>query len=233
VTEESPSGPPTFQFRPATMESFFKNWPSDWPDKRHFASQHGVTRDQGEGLRELVEGRASETQIEEFLSRNPEVLSLVAYIYSTGHHAAWIYPKHQICPPSGAFGGLIPDYILAGANSGGVSWFILELKGANHPAFVKKRNRVYLSPEANQGVCQLLSYIDYASSSQSYLRDLQVLTGFREPQGILLIGTEKESEDEQTRLFKAAWNRMNPRLQIRSYHSLLHKVYQKLNDFGR
>jgi hypothetical protein len=59
------------------------------------------------------------------------------------------------------------------------------------------------------------------------------LAGFREPRGVLMIGTEEETEDEKVREFKGAWNRANQKLQIRSYSSLLRIVESKLRDFNR
>ena len=220
-------------FSAASREDLFKNWSTHWPGKEQFANPHDVRRDQYEALKGLVQERGSETAIEEFLSRNAEVLALVMSLFSTGHHASWLYPKLQISPPSGRSGGLIPDYVLAGASSDGVSWFVLELKGANHDAFSSQNKRVFLSGEANRGVCQLLDYINSSSRSQGYLRDELRLNGFREPRGILLIGTEEETADERVRSFKGAWNRINPRLQIRSYNSLLRTVERKLHDFRR
>lgn len=222
-----------FKFRPATEQDFFDNWPGDWPSKTHYANQHKVRLDQREEFQGLLAASAGERELERFLGRNPEVLALTTYMYMTGHHAAWIYPKAQIRAANDDIRGLIPDYILAGANSNGVSWFMLELKGADQKAFTKRGTRVYLSPVANQGICQLLNYIDVGSHSQAYLRDGMELTGFREPSGILMIGTEEESQDKHIRQFKAAWNRAHPRLQIRSYSALLRTVDGKLRDFNR
>jgi hypothetical protein len=222
-----------FKFRLASKQDFFDRWPSDWPNKKHFANQHDVRLDQREELSSLLVSGAPERTLERFLGRNPEVLALTPYMYSTGHHAAWIYPKAQIRPPNDDIRGLIPDYLLAGANSDGVSWFMLELKGAGQKAFTRRGTRVFLSPVANQGVCQLLNYIDVASRSQAYLRDEMELIGFREPSGILMIGTDAETEDKHIRDFKAAWNRANPKLQIRSYSALLRTVDGKLKDFNR
>jgi Domain of unknown function (DUF4263) len=154
-------------------------------------------------------------------------------MFSTGHHMSWIFPKEQIRPPSGSLGGLIPDYLLAGASSNGLEWFVLELKGADKRAFVKRGKRVLLSSDANAGICQLLNYIDRSAHDQAYLRDGLELAGFREPRGILLIGTEAESDDDQVRDFKGAWNRANPKLQIRSYDSLARDVERKLRDFKK
>lgn len=218
----------SFKFTSAKDWNIFDHWSDDWPDKDHYVSQHAVTQSQYDALSELIGAGANEQVVERFFKANPEVLSLVAFFFATGHHAAWLYPKNQIRPGNGAVGGLIPDYLLAGASSDGVSWFVLELKSPNTKAFVRKGKRVSLSGEANHGVCQLINYIDRSARSQAYLRDDIKLAGFREPRGILMIGTEEESRDELVREFKGAWNRMNPRVQIRSYSALLRELAQKI-----
>lgn len=219
---------PELVFRKASLEDYLNNLPSHWPGRQHFVSQHEVRADQLEALKSLLGARCSETDIEEFLANNAEVLALVMFLFSTGHHASWIFPKRQMSLPAGLQGGLIPDYITAGANSDGLSWFVLELKGPNHRAFVKRGKRVQLSSEASKGVCQLVQYIDTSSKFQAHLRDELKLTDFREPRGVLLIGLDEETEDEQVREFKGAWNRINPKIQIRSYSALLHQVAEKL-----
>lgn len=208
--------------------NIFEHWPAHWPSRERFVSQHDVSMEQQVEFEKLVSEKASETTIEKYFADHPEVLAITLFLFSTGHHAAWIYPKQQIRPVSGEVGGLIPDYVLAGANSEGVVWWVLELKGANHKAFVKRGKRVYLSQESNKGICQLLNYIDMASRSQSYLRDEIGLNGFREPKGLLLIGNDEESEDTQVMDFKNAWNRINPRIQIKSYNSLLRALASKI-----
>lgn len=206
----------------------FEHKPADWPDKSNFVNPHDVRREQFEGLRALVDAKAGERELERFFSQNPEVMALFMSLFSTGHHASWIYAKQQIAVPSSQSTGLIPDYILAGANSDGVTWFILELKGVDQNAFVSRDGRVILSSEASAGICQLTRYIDESSRSQSYLRDVVGLTGFREPRGILLIGNSEESTIDEIRNFKGAWNRTNPRLLIRSYDALLRQVEAKV-----
>jgi hypothetical protein len=214
-------------------KSLFEDWPSGWPRKENHAIQHRVTVKQYRRFNDLVRAKVGEREIEKYLSENREVLSLVIWMFNTGHHMSWIFPKEQIRPPAGPIRGLIPDYLLAGANSGGIEWFVLELKGSDKSAFSRSGQRVTLSSDANHGVCQLLNYIDISSRDQAYLRDGLELTGFREPRGILLIGTDDEAEDTQVRDFKNAWNRINARIQIRSYNALLRQVKGKLRDFGR
>jgi hypothetical protein len=210
-----------------------KERPPDWPNPENHVVQQYVTDEQYRLFHRLISGRAREQKIERFLSENREVLSWVSALFDTGHHMSWLYPKEQIRPASGTVGGLIPDYLVAGANSNGVQWFMLELKGANARAFVKKRKRVYLSAEANQGICQLLNYIDLSSRDQAYLRDGLQLTNFREPRGVLLIGTDAETEDPQVRDFKRAWNKYNPTIQIRSYNSVLRDLKYEMESRAR
>lgn len=220
-------------FKRASRKDLFDNWPSEWPSQQFHAIQHDVSRAQYCRFVDLVRSKPNERQIEAFLGENREVLALAIWMYSTGHHMAWIFPKRQIKASGRPDSGLIPDYILAGASSGGIEWFILELKGADTPAFSRRGKHICLSPEANAGVCQLLNYIDVSSRDQAYLRDGLKLSGFREPRGILLIGTDDETDDTQIQSFKSAWNRINSRVQIRSYNFLLRQVEQKLRDFGR
>src|SRR5258706_5422402 len=112
-----------FKFRLATEQDFFDNWPGDWPSKTHYANQHKVRLEQREEFQGLLAAGAGERELERFLGRNPEVLSLTTYMYMTGHHAAWIYPRAQIRAANDDIRGLIPGYILAGASSNSGSWF--------------------------------------------------------------------------------------------------------------
>lgn len=144
---------PARNFRITSMAAYrqelFDNWPSDWPSQEFHAIQHDVTVVQYQEFADLVHGRSGERVIEAFLRKNRQVLALTVSMFSTGHHMSWIFPKQQIRPPSEPIGGMIPDYILAGASSGGVQWFVLELKGADTRALARRGKRVSLSAEAN------------------------------------------------------------------------------------
>jgi hypothetical protein len=214
-------------------KNLLENWPGDWPRKENHVNQNDITRKQYRELASLTKDKAGERDLEQYLGENREVLSLVVWMFSTGHHMSWVFPKEQIRPASGPTGGLIPDYLMAGASSSGVEWFVLELKGADKRAFTTSGNRVSLSTDANRGICQLLNYIDLSSRDQAYLRDGLELSGFREPRGILLIGTDEETDDPKVQNFKNAWNRINSKVQIRSYSGLLRTVRGKLKDFNR
>jgi hypothetical protein len=166
-----------FSARRAHRNDLYNNWPSHWPRIANHVIQHDVTIEQYQRFVDLLDAKASERELENFFSGNREVLSLTISTFSTGHHMSWIFPKEQVRPPSGKIGGLIPDYLLAGASSGGVEWFVLELKGADKKAFSSHGNRILLSNETNS--CQLLNYIDFCSRDQAYLRDGLELKGFR------------------------------------------------------
>jgi hypothetical protein len=212
--------------------SIFDQWPGDWPTQDNHVLPGKVTVQQYDELRDLLTRRAGEREIEEYLTRNREALAMVIWMFPTGHHMSWIFPKPPMRVSAGDVGGLIPDYLLAGASSLGVQYFVLELKGADKNAFVREGKRVYLSPDASKGVCQLVNYLDVAARDQAYLRDTVGFKQFREPTGVLLIGTDAESEDVGKRDFKAAWNRMNPKVQIRSYSAVQHAMASKLRDMG-
>lgn len=213
----------------ATDEDFFKRWPEYWPAKEKFVDPNKATKKQYLAFKNIIAQKSSETEIEIFLRDNKEIVALITFLFSTGHHASWLFPKQHLRSPANNIGGKIPDYVVAAANSGGVSWYVIELKGANQKTFINKSKRVHLSSETNKGVCQLIEYIDVSTRSQSYLRDELKLKGYREPKGILFIGTEEESENSQVRDFKAAWNRMNSQIQIYSYNRFLRVIEQKIN----
>jgi len=210
-------------------ESIFNDYPSDWPPEQFYVNQGTVTRAQRDRLTALIKGGASEVDVEAFFNENPAALSLVLTFFQTGHHASWIIPKQMIrARLSDTSPGLIPDYLIAGANSDGVTWWVMEVKGPGARIFGGTDSVTTLSTEANRGVLQLLTYIDVCGENQAYLRDQAGLKGLREPKGLLLIGTDNELTDIRKRKLRAAWNRINPSLQIRTYSTLIRELEEML-----
>lgn len=204
-----------------------ENYPTTWPPVEFFTLRDQVTQEQYEEFERLITDNASETKIDVFLRLNPCVLSTALAFVNTGHHGSWIIPQQSIRPKIGNIqAGLIPDYIMGGKNSDGFQWWVIELKGANASIFTKRKNDISFSTTLNEGVCQLLTYIDYCAEIQSTLRDQFKLTDFREPKGMIFIGREHETEDDAIkRKLKAAWNRTTRgNLEIRSYDSLLRSL---------
>ncbi len=107
----------------ATDEDFFKRWPEYWPAKEKFVDPNKATKKQYLAFKNIIAQKSSETEIEIFLRDNKEIVALITFLFSTGHHASWLFPKQHLRSPANNIGGKIPDYVVAAANSGGVSWY--------------------------------------------------------------------------------------------------------------
>ena len=201
-----------------------REYPDYFPPEGYFKPYWGATEPELDSFAALLDSQASETDVDKFLGAHPNVLSAILGFTMTGGHGAWVVPQQDVRPPQPArLHGLRPDYILGGKNSDGFSWFVVELKGPDDPVFVEKDGRLAFSASAHRGVFQLLEYIDYCTEAQGYLRDQLKLTEFREPRGYLIMGRDREfEEDEHRQRMKAAWNRaVGGKLEIRSYDALL------------
>lgn len=196
-------------------------YPDDWPPEPFYHNPI-VNRDDLERLNELVIRDAAETEIDTFLRDHPSTLSWCLRNWSTGHHASWIVSQQQIRPTTSTY-GLKPDYLIAGKNSGGITWHVLELKSPGDKLFVRtSKGRLKFSETAHEGVFQLLEYIDFCSCQQAYLRDGLGLKGFREPTGLLVIGRRLEFEEPDYQYMKAAWQRLTGgRLIFATFDALL------------
>lgn len=200
---------------------------------KHSYSKFDAHKKQIQELEKLVNNKVSETDIDAFLVKNPEIFAFALHGFQTGNHGIIVIPKQQIkinskIEPDDY--GLIPDFLVAGENSDGYQWWVIELKGICHESFVKdKTNRISFSEISNKGVFQLLEYLDFCNKYQSTLRDTFGLKDFREPNGLLLIGHEDEFLDKKKKSAKASWNRLHAKkLEIRTFSWLLREF--KLQD---
>jgi len=209
-------------------------YPDDWPPRDYFVQFNKVTPDQLGEFRKLLQNSAEETQINEFLKNNPEVLVNILDFLQTGYHGAWIVHQQIIRPPQPEVQkGLKPDMIIGGKNSDGFSWCILDLKGSNEALFTESNNNLRLSSVANKGIIQVLEYIDYCAYAQNYLRDTLKLTNFREPKGLILLGREEEFNNNIRRQdLKAAWNGHST-IKVRTYDSLLRTVERVVENYSK
>src|SRR5207249_2705801 len=102
--------------------SIFNDYPKDWPHEEFYVNQGAVTPEQYQRLEALIESGASESEVEAFFNENRPALALIPTLFQTGHHASWIIPKQTIrARLRDESPGLIPDYLIAGANSDGVT----------------------------------------------------------------------------------------------------------------
>ena len=171
----------------------------------------------------LDKSGCSETDADDFLKSHPGLLGQCLNFTNFGHHGTWVIPQKLVDPGANTIRkGKKPDYLLGGKNSDGFHWCVVELKGPNEKLFKRSGNDVSFSSTANEGICQLIQYIDYCAANQSFMRDHFKLNEFREPRGFLIIGREAELEDDQLKELRSAWNRISGgRLMIRSYDALL------------
>ncbi len=205
----------------STNESLEDRYPNEWPPIEYYMHETDITPDMVEKLKSLVESNSTETEIDKHITNNPVLLTSILDFNNTGHHAAWVIPKKLIRQNiSEGVPGLIPDFLVGGRNSFGITWYVVELKGANHSLFNYSSNKLCLSSTANKGLCQVLEYMHFCNKSQSYLRDTLKLSEFVSAKGFLFVGRSSETAQERKKDLKASLNIMNKDLQIRSYDAL-------------
>lgn len=209
-----------------------QRYPKDWPPFEYHVHESSIQSDVVQGLRELVEENAGERALDTYISKHPVLLTALLDFNNTGHHAAWVVPKKAIRSKiSKDVPGLIPDFLVGGKNSYGITWYVVELKGAEHSLFTKSGGSLYLSSAANRGLCQVLEYMHFCNTSQSYLRDTLRLSGFVSADAFIFIGREAETVAQREMDLKSAINTINAHLQIRSYDALLRCCDRILNSY--
>ena len=204
---------------------------SGFPPFQFFVEQNAVSLAQVNGYKQLVDQRSQETALDVYVRENKELLVNTLDFVSTGHQGAWVIPQQPIKTALRTLDtGLIPDYLVCGKSSDGLSWWIVEFKGADEPLFtVGSDNRPAFGSAANKGILQLLEYIDFCDEHQSSIRDQLRLPDFRLPKGMLIIGREVElEENRRLQRLKAAWNDLTgTRLEIRTHDALIRHARQK------
>jgi len=206
-------------------------YPEDWPPVEYYVRESSIQSQEVEGLRELVMGNAGERKLDAYISQHPVLLTALLDFKNTGHHAAWVVPKKAIrSKVSSEIPGLIPDFIVGGKNSFGITWYVVELKGAEHSLFTKSGGNLYLSNTANRGLCQVLEYMHFCNSSQSYLRDTLKLFEFVSAEAFVFVGRESETDNPREKALKSAINNISANLQIRSYDALLRSCERILSS---
>jgi hypothetical protein len=206
-------------------------YPKSWTPEEFKTHEHRADLKELEELVDLINKNSGETTIDKFITKHPALLTLLMTDYSTGHHHAWVIPKKviktKIFPKDK---GQIPDFLMAGKNSDGITWFVVELKGADSKIFSETKGRRYFSSQMNQGINQLMDYLNICDEDQSHLRDRHKLEGFKNPKGILVIGREKEFEDDEAKQkLKKSWNDSLNRINIRTFDWFKRSLEARIN----
>jgi hypothetical protein len=197
-------------------------YPSDFPPREYFVYEDDVTEAQTRDFGKLINKNVNEKDIDDYITANPVVLTMLLSEFGTGHHGAWVVPKKEIRSRiSDAIPGLIPDFIVGGKSSNGFEWFVVELKGVCHTIFNSSKHKLSLSPIVNHGMCQIMEYMDYCDQIHLHIRDQFKLNDFRNPKGFLVVGRESETSDRRKMDLKKAFNDRLHNIRIKSYDYLL------------
>lgn len=200
---------------------------ADFPPKKFKIDPYEVTANDIEQLLSLIRKNASETEIDLFLRKRLSLLSLTSGFFSTGHHGNWIIPQAKIKPSGFANGsGLIPDYLFAGDNSDGVTWWVVELKSPKDKLYKENsEGRIEESDKLRTAINQVGEYINYCTEQQGFIREALGLTSFTSPYGIIIMGREAElKKDPRKQACKSQYNRRTHTIQIRTFDALIREV---------
>lgn len=179
-------------------------------------------------LRRLISDRKGETAAHKVLLKYPSLLPLL--MEKITRSGTWYVSKPQICPPLiDGKKGKIPDFLLAGEDSYGLHWYLIELKSPTDLLF--SRTGEAFSPAANKGLNQLARYQRYAEKHQGGLRDMLGIKDFVTPRGVLVIGNELETIDNKEKeQMKAFWNESIIDIDIMSYSRLLRSAEEVVRE---
>lgn len=198
----------------------------DFPPKEYQVAPYDFTEKDLEQLINLIYDNANETEVDLLLRKRLALLSFTSGFFSTGHHRRWIIPQAKIKPSGFANGvGLIPDYLFAGNNSDGVTWWLIELKSPKDKLYQNKNGRIEESDKLRSAISQISEYIDFCEKHQGYIRDVLGLKSFISPYGVIIMGREHElKKDSEKQLYKSRYNKRTQTIQIRTFDAFIKQV---------
>ncbi|KJH71686.1 hypothetical protein UH38_11575 [Aliterella atlantica CENA595] len=199
----------------------------DFPPEEYRVDPHNVTGDDIEKLITLIRKNAGETEIDLLLKNRLPLLSLTSSFFSTGHHRSWIIPQARIKPSGFTNGpGLRPDYLFAGENSDGVTWWVVDLKSPKDTLYKENGDgRIVETDKLRNAISQVDDYITYCTKHQGSIRNTLELTSFSSPYGIIIMGREAElKRDLRKQERKAQFNRRTHTIQIRTFDAFVREV---------
>lgn len=198
----------------------------DYPPSKYKVDQSKLSVYAFSKFIDFIRNDSKESEIDKFLRENVGLLGLSSDFFHTGHHGTWIIPQAYIKPPGINGHGMIPDYLFAGDNSDGVTWWVVEMKSPSDTLFkIDSSGKAIHTSKLKKALAQLNGYISYASEQQDYIRQALAVTSFKAPHGVIIMGREKELyEDKRKQEAKAKFNQKNINLNIRTYDSFLRRI---------
>jgi hypothetical protein len=201
--------------------------PGDYPPSQYKIDPHEFTNADLGKLISLIRKNSGETEIDTFLRTNLSLLSFSSSFFSTGHHGTWVIPQPVIKPSGFTNGaGKIPDYLFAGDNSDGVTWWVIDLKSPQDSLYKEdKTGRIIETSKLTSSISQIRDYISYCTENQGFIRDTLGLKSFCSPYGVVIIGRESElKKDVRKQSYKAQFNRDSQTIQIRTFDAFLRQI---------
>jgi len=200
-----------------------KDYPNDWPAYEFFVEREDLTSEVVKGFEKLVHSNSGETALDNYLTENPSILSAFLNTFSTGHNGSWVIPKQNIKMKVGVDPGLIPDFLVGGQSSFGITWYVVELKGANNKLFTRKQSgKMAFTEYANEAFLQTLGYINYCQWDAAYLRSQKIMPELRDINTVLILGRDSETNDDpKMKELKAGLNNFSNNISIRSFDAVL------------
>lgn len=198
----------------------------DYPPSIYIANQMNIKPKAFSEFIKHIRNNSKESEIDKFLRNNVSLLGLSSDFFHTGHHGTWIIPQAYIKPPGFNGHGLIPDYLLAGDNSDGVIWWVVEMKAPSDSLFkIDANGETKQTSTLKSAIVQLKGYLSYATDQQKYIRDALGVSSFKAPYGVIIMGREKElHDDKRKQKTKAKFNREDVDIKIRTYDSFLRRI---------
>lgn len=128
--------------------------------KKYYVKPHQILNKlQRSELISVIENASNEEEIQKYIQSKPFILTTSI---SPAHHG-------QVCIPKPEFGNqLIPDFLIAGVDSGGFWWYGVELESPKHKMFTKNGEE---TRELKHAIRQIQDWRVWLKTNISYARE--------------------------------------------------------------
>ena len=181
-----------------------------------YAVVDAITESDVEELRDIVESAKDERPLQKFIEDHPTVLASLL----GGHHGRYCVPRPRLRT------AYVPDFLVAGVDSVGVRWMLVELETPQSRVTLAKKND--LDKHARAGVAQVLEWREWLQNNLDYARRPLAAGGLGladvrpRDEGLVLVGRREllRPNHEQVRL----QTREDRLIQVHTYDWLLERL---------